>query len=269
MKQQRRHLAVPALLSGSGGGIRTPDLWVMSPTSCRCSTPRRVSALRSRRGAIGRRVISRQRVGGVRGGLASRGVAPTVLSGAALGHDRVRDGTGWGQHALGHGHPAPPARRDEDAALAPRSQSGAAASGTAPLLAGRPRALHSPHITPHASVLPAAAGRGRRPGRDSHLPLARAAPLPPTDPGGKRPQEVRPRPLGRLGSSRLPAVHLPPINPVICRGSYLRKSGDARLGEGFPLRCFQRFARPDVATQRCRLPDNWHTSGSSSPVLSY
>src|SRR5215204_4807777 len=27
---------------GSGGGIRTPDLWVMSPTSCRCSTPRRV-----------------------------------------------------------------------------------------------------------------------------------------------------------------------------------------------------------------------------------
>lgn len=45
--------------------------------------------------------------------------------------------------------------------------------------------------------------------------------------------------------------------------------GDTRLGEGFPLRCFQRFARPDVATQRCRLPDNWHTSGPSSPVLSY
>src|SRR5215208_7998077 len=54
-----------------------------------------------------------QRVGGVRGGLASRGVAPTVLSGAALGHDRVRDGTGWGQHALGHGHPPPPARSRE------------------------------------------------------------------------------------------------------------------------------------------------------------
>jgi hypothetical protein len=27
-------------IAGSGGGIRTPDLWVMSPTSCRCSTPR-------------------------------------------------------------------------------------------------------------------------------------------------------------------------------------------------------------------------------------
>ncbi len=26
---------------GSGGGIRTHDLWVMSPASCRCSTPRR------------------------------------------------------------------------------------------------------------------------------------------------------------------------------------------------------------------------------------
>src|SRR6476659_9853926 len=31
----------PVLFStGGGGGIRTRDLWVMSPTSCRCSTPR-------------------------------------------------------------------------------------------------------------------------------------------------------------------------------------------------------------------------------------
>ncbi len=29
------------------GGIRTPDLWVMSPTSCRCSTPRRGRSPRS------------------------------------------------------------------------------------------------------------------------------------------------------------------------------------------------------------------------------
>ena len=29
---------------GSGGGIRTRDLWVMSPTSYRCSTPHRVPA---------------------------------------------------------------------------------------------------------------------------------------------------------------------------------------------------------------------------------
>ena len=32
----------PALGRGSGGRIRTSDLWVMSPTSCHCSTPRRV-----------------------------------------------------------------------------------------------------------------------------------------------------------------------------------------------------------------------------------
>ncbi len=31
----------------------------------------------------------------------------------------------------------------------------------------------------------------------------------------------RPRPLGRLGSGRLPAVHPPPIHPVVCRGPYL------------------------------------------------
>ena len=37
----------------------------------------------------------------------------------------------------------------------------------------------------------------------------------------------------------------------------------------FALRCFQRFSRPDVATQRCLWRDNWCTSGGSFPVLSY
>ena len=46
----------------------------------------------------------RQELWCARGGLASHAVARIVLSGAALGHDRVRDGTGWGQRALGHGH---------------------------------------------------------------------------------------------------------------------------------------------------------------------
>ena len=32
------------LALGSGGRIRTYDLWVMSPTSCHCSTPHRKSA---------------------------------------------------------------------------------------------------------------------------------------------------------------------------------------------------------------------------------
>ena len=116
-QQKRPSMIARSLLkTGSGGGIRTPDLWVMSPTSCRCSTPRRVLAPGSRRSATHscsswpsrRLAVCGGKVRGARGGLASRGVAPTVLSGAALGHDRVRDGTGWGQHALGHGHPSPP-----------------------------------------------------------------------------------------------------------------------------------------------------------------
>ena len=56
------------------------------------------------------------------------------------------------------------------------------------------------------------------------LSLARAAPV---SIGNRRRMcslehwDFRPRPLGRLGSSRLPAVHRPPIDPVICRGPYL------------------------------------------------
>ena len=41
------------------------------------------------------------------------------------------------------------------------------------------------------------------------------------------------------------------------------------LEAGFPLRCFQRFSLPHVATQPCRWYDNWYTSGVSIPVLSY
>ena len=84
--------------SSGGGGIRTRDLWVMSPTSCRCSTPRRW---------CGRSAGGWGSGGRARSGLASHGVAPAVLSGAALGHDRVRDGSGWSQNALGHGHDRP------------------------------------------------------------------------------------------------------------------------------------------------------------------
>src|SRR5690606_4245497 len=46
-------------------------------------------------------------VGGERDGLASHAVARAVLSGAARGHDPVRDGTGWNPSALGHAHPRP------------------------------------------------------------------------------------------------------------------------------------------------------------------
>ena len=41
------------------------------------------------------------------------------------------------------------------------------------------------------------------------------------------------------------------------------------LGAGFPLRCFQRLSLPNVANQPCTWRYNWHTRGSSIPVLSY
>ena len=153
--------------------------------------------------------------GRVRSGLASHGVAPAVLSGAALGHDRVRDGSGWSQNALGHGHR--PASRVRCAHASRRSQ-----------VAARVRT-----------------GRVRRDRRN-----------PPSAMSTSRLRSVTRRP---------PLASLPGRLP----GAFLLSNGEPRLGAGFPLRCFQRFAHPDVATQRCRLPDNWHTSGPSSPVLSY
>src|SRR5437763_882221 len=46
-------------------------------------------------------------------------------------------------------------------------------------------------------------------------------------------------------------------------------SGRPHLRVGFALRCFQRLSLPNVANQPCRWRDNWHTRGSSAPVLSY
>ena len=81
--------------------------------------------------------------------------------------------------------------------------------------------------------------------------------------------------VGRLvpvSSQPLPVFHFWPINPVVCWGptkkdeSFLRRPC---LEDGFPLRCFQRLPVPNVANQPCPGRDNWHTRGSSVPVLSY
>ena len=70
----------------------------------------------------------------------------------------------------------------------------------------------------------------------------------------------------RSVTRRPPAASLPGHLP----GALLPLwDGTAHLGAGFPLRCRQRLSLPDLATQRCRSADNWHTSGPSSPVLSY
>jgi hypothetical protein len=65
--------------------------------------------------------------------------------------------------------------------------------------------------------------------------------------------------------SALPRLHLRPIDVVVYHGSMARPG----LKVGFPLRCFQRLSRPDLATRLCRWRDNRSTRGPSTPVLSY
>ena len=79
-----------------------------------------------------------------------------------------------------------------------------------------------------------------------------------------------PRPIStsQLHPSR--GFHLWPINPMVSRGPYPRKGGGIpHLGTSFPLRCLQRLSLPNIANQPCPWRDNWHTRGSSVPVLSY
>src|SRR6266566_543162 len=68
---------------------------------------------------------------------------------------------------------------------------------------------------------------------------------------------VSPRPISTSPLSPLRGVHVWPIDPVVCGGPYpLDGGGRPHLEEGFPLRCFQRLSRPDVANQPCPWRDN-------------
>ena len=58
----------------------------------------------------------------------------------------------------------------------------------------------------------------------------------------------RARPISNARLNALQHLHLHPINLVVYKGSYRRKT---HLGMGFPLRCFQRLSRPDSATGQC------------------
>ena len=71
-----------------------------------------------------------------------------------------------------------------------------------------------------------------------------------------------------ISTSRLHILrcfHVWPINPIVFRGPRMKP----HLKTGFPLRCFQRLSLPYVANQRCSWRNNWHTRGTSVPVLSY
>ena len=83
-----------------------------------------------------------------------------------------------------------------------------------------------------------------------------------------RGQAARPISTGQLNALR--RLHLRPINLVIFQGpSEGLRPGRSHLEAGFALRCLQRLSLPHIATQRCPWRDNWHTSGASTPVLSY
>ena len=47
-----------------------------------------------------------------------------------------------------------------------------------------------------------------------------------------------------------------------------RSSTIPNLGAGFPLRCFQRLSKPDLATLRCSWQNSRYTRGQFTPVLS-
>ena len=71
-----------------------------------------------------------------------------------------------------------------------------------------------------------------------------------------------------ISTSQLKALlllHLWPIDVVVFHGPQGRPCFEG----GFPLRCLQRLSCPNIATQHCRWHDNWSTSGSFTPVLSY
>ena len=71
-----------------------------------------------------------------------------------------------------------------------------------------------------------------------------------------------------ISTSQLNALlrlHLWPIDVVVFHGS----QGIPCFEGGFTLRCLQRLSCPFIATQHCRWHDNWSTSGTFTPVLSY
>ena len=82
-------------------------------------------------------------------------------------------------------------------------------------------------------------------------------------PGREWDQAYRAISTGQLHA--LLRFHLRPIDVVVFHGSQARPGFEG----GFPLRCFQRLSRPDIATRLCRWRDNRSTRGPSTPVLSY
>jgi hypothetical protein len=191
---------------GSGGGIRTPDLWVMSPTSCRCSTPRR---------ALGySRSVATRRVGVLRasGRLAVWPSAfwPAACEGGGCPrrprlpwgrpHSTLRrcagsrPGSGWDRVGPARSRPRAPPTPGTPGGEGPHT---APSPRGRPLLAGRPRALH---VSPQVSRSHGSLSRFTRPSLPTARPARRRSSLsegraPPA--GAGRPAAV---PRRRMGS---------------------------------------------------------------------
>ncbi len=69
---------------------------------------------------------------------------------------------------------------------------------------------------------------------------------------------------------RLPVVHAPPIDLVVFQEpSPHEAAGDLVLRRVSRLDAFSVYPGRTLATQRCPERDNWHTRGTSLPILSY
>src|SRR3954454_4842984 len=78
-----------------------------------------------------------------------------------------------------------------------------------------------------------------------------------------------PRPISIGQLHALLHFHIRPITQWSAGGLTRLSCGTPHLEACFPLRCFQRLSLPNVANQPCSWRNNWHTRGSSVPVLSY
>jgi hypothetical protein len=77
------------------------------------------------------------------------------------------------------------------------------------------------------------------------------------------------RPLVPLGSRHCCPSTCGLSNWSSASGLRLSRDRVSHLQVRFPLRCFQRFSAPELATRRCTWRCNRHTSAPSTPVLSY
>jgi hypothetical protein len=217
---------------GSGRGIRTPDLRVMSPTSYHCSIPRRDPGLRQGWGI------------GLGGWGSSTPTHPRTIPCQPIAGQGCIQPRVCSRFAT----PLVPAARARRLPLAGSSAHGnLSAARLAPLRSGvilRMTLLRSGPVA-----------------RYSTISLVGTRQL------GAR---AKPSAISTAQLQPSPAVHLPPIYLVVCQGPYSsREDGTPHLAAGFALRCFQRFSVPVLATRHCCWHNNRHTSGPSPPVLSY